>query len=52
MEDPQKICEEKKIVAHVPLFSCVSENECQPCESEGNTPTSGTVRNNHNFLHI
>ncbi|CAM4550352.1 unnamed protein product [Leuciscus chuanchicus] len=28
----------KQIVAHVPLFRCVSENECYACKGEGNTP--------------
>ncbi|KAG1948263.1 uncharacterized protein LOC120483592 [Pimephales promelas] len=28
----------KKIAAHVPLFRCVSENECYACKGEGNTP--------------
>ncbi|XP_077063199.1 uncharacterized protein LOC143715350 [Siphateles boraxobius] len=28
----------KQIVAQVPLFRCVSENECYPCKGEGNTP--------------
>jgi len=28
----------KQIAAHVPLFRCVSENECYACNGEGNTP--------------
>ncbi|CAM4550288.1 unnamed protein product [Leuciscus chuanchicus] len=28
----------KQIVAHVPLFRCVSENQCYACKGEGNTP--------------
>lgn len=28
----------KQIAAHVPLFRCVSENECYACKGEGNTP--------------
>ncbi|ROL49896.1 hypothetical protein DPX16_6304 [Anabarilius grahami] len=28
----------KQIVAHVPLFRCVSGNECYACKGEGNTP--------------
>ncbi|KAK2880715.1 hypothetical protein Q8A67_017983 [Cirrhinus molitorella] len=28
----------KKIVARVPLYRCVSENECYACKGEGNTP--------------
>ncbi|KAK9961819.1 hypothetical protein ABG768_007219 [Culter alburnus] len=27
----------KQIVAHVPLFRCVSENQCYACKGEGNT---------------
>ncbi|KTF80413.1 hypothetical protein cypCar_00045328 [Cyprinus carpio] len=27
----------KKIVAHVPLYRCVTENECYACKGEGNT---------------
>ncbi|XP_058600551.1 uncharacterized protein LOC131520377 [Onychostoma macrolepis] len=28
----------KQIVAHVPLYRCVSETQCYACEGEGNTP--------------
>ncbi|XP_052472485.1 uncharacterized protein LOC128029053 [Carassius gibelio] len=28
----------KQIVAHVPLYRCVSENQCYACKGEGNTP--------------
>ncbi|XP_048016774.1 uncharacterized protein LOC125248697 [Megalobrama amblycephala] len=28
----------KQIVAHVPLFCCVSENQCYACKGEGDTP--------------
>ncbi|XP_067307966.1 uncharacterized protein [Pseudorasbora parva] len=28
----------KQIVAHVPLFRCVSENKCYACKGEGHTP--------------
>ncbi|XP_052432986.1 uncharacterized protein LOC127972980 [Carassius gibelio] len=28
----------KKIAAHVPLFRCVSENQCYACNREGNLP--------------
>uniref|UniRef100_A0A673KRU3 Uncharacterized protein n=1 Tax=Sinocyclocheilus rhinocerous TaxID=307959 RepID=A0A673KRU3_9TELE len=31
----------KKIVAHVPLYRCVSANKCYACEGEGNSPIDG-----------
>ncbi|XP_073674176.1 uncharacterized protein [Garra rufa] len=39
-QDPEKNLQSefKQIVAHVPLFRCVSENRCYACKGLGNTP--------------